>query len=49
MEICNTDYALYVQDGEHDPKQVTNFTPVIEPLILIWRVRRTSRHIWALS
>ena len=30
MEIYNTDYALYVQDGEHDPKQVTNFTPVIE-------------------
>lgn len=30
MEIYSTDYALYVQDGEHDPKQVTNFTPVIE-------------------
>ena len=30
MEIYNTYYALYVQDGEHDPKQVTNFTPVIE-------------------
>ena len=30
MEVYNTDYALYVQDGEHEPKQVTNFTPVIE-------------------
>lgn len=30
MEVYNTDYALYVQDGEHEPKQATNFTPVIE-------------------
>lgn len=30
MEIYNTGYALYVQDGEHEPKQATNFTPVIE-------------------
>ena len=27
MEVYNTDYALYVQDGEHEPKQATNFTP----------------------
>ena len=30
MKVYNTDYALYVQDGEHEPKQATNFTPVIE-------------------
>ena len=30
MEIYNIDYNLYVQDGEHEPKQATNFTPVIE-------------------
>lgn len=30
MEIYNIDYNLYVQDGEHEPKQMTNFTPVIE-------------------
>ncbi len=30
MEVYNIDYALYVQDGEHDPRQMTNFTPVIE-------------------
>lgn len=30
MEIYNIAYNLYVQDGEHEPKQMTNFTPVIE-------------------
>ena len=30
MEVYDIDYTLYVQDREHDPKQVTNFTPVIE-------------------
>ena len=30
MEIHVTNYTLYVQDGEHEPKQITNFTPVIE-------------------
>ena len=30
MEIYNIYYNLYVQDGEHEPKQMTNFTPVIE-------------------
>lgn len=30
MEVYDIDYTLYVQDGEHDPKQATNFTPVIE-------------------
>ena len=30
MEVYNTDYTLYVQDGEHEPRQMTNFTPVIE-------------------
>lgn len=30
MEIYSIDYNLYVQDGEHEPKQMTNFTPVIE-------------------
>lgn len=30
MEIYNIDYNLYVQDGEHESKQMTNFTPVIE-------------------
>ena len=30
MVIDSKDYALYVQDGEHEPQQITNFTPVIE-------------------
>ena len=30
MEIYNIDYNLYVQDGEHEPRQMTNFTLVIE-------------------
>ena len=30
MEVFNIDYTLYVRDGEHEPKQATNFTPVIE-------------------
>lgn len=30
MKICVIDYTLYVQDGEHEPKKITNFTPVIE-------------------
>lgn len=30
MEVYNVNYTLYVQDGEHEPKQATNFTPVIE-------------------
>ena len=30
MEIYSIDYNLYVQDGEHESKQMTNFTPVIE-------------------
>lgn len=30
MEFYSIDYTLYVQDGEHDPRQMTNFTPVIE-------------------
>lgn len=30
MEVYNTDYTLYVQDGEHEPRQMTNFTPVVE-------------------
>ena len=30
MKIYNIDYTLYVQDGERDPNQITNFTPVIE-------------------
>ena len=30
MDVYSIDYTLYVQDGEHEPKQMTNFTPVIE-------------------
>ena len=30
MDVYSIDYTLYVQDGEHEPKQATNFTPVIE-------------------
>ena len=30
MEFYNINYTLYVQDGEHEPKQMTNFTPMIE-------------------
>ena len=45
MEIYNIDYNLYVQDGEHEPKQMTNFTRTI-----LWRVHRTtSRHTWVSS
>ena len=30
MEVYNIDYVLYVRDGEHEPKQITNFTLVPE-------------------
>lgn len=30
MEIYSIDYNLYVLDGEHEPRQMTNFTPVVE-------------------